>query len=70
MIRNHRSGVEDLWQKTIYDEEQKPHKVPSARYGRGRRWRARYVDDTGQERSRAFDRKSDAQAGSTSAPQN
>lgn len=62
MQRNHRFGVEDLWQKTVYDADRKPHKVPSARDGRGKRWRARYVDDAGQERSQAFDRKVDAQA--------
>lgn len=60
--RNHRSGVEDLWQKTVYDENRQPRKVPSARNGRGKRWRARYVDDAGHERTQAFDRKSDAVA--------
>ena len=62
MQRNRRSGVEDLWGKTVYDDEGKPRKVPSARDGRGKRWRARYVDDVGSERTRAFDRKTDAQA--------
>jgi integrase len=62
MQRNRRSGVEDLWQKTVYDEAGKPHKVPSARDCRGKRWRARYVDDAGHERTQAFDRKTDAQA--------
>ena len=28
--RNYRSGVEDLWQKTVYDENRQPRKVPSA----------------------------------------
>ena len=28
------------------------------RYGKGRRWRARYTDPDGKERSRSFDKKS------------
>jgi Site-specific recombinase XerD len=51
--RTRRAGVEDLWRKRDGS--------PSARAGRGLRWRARYVDDTGVERSHAFDRKVDAQ---------
>jgi integrase len=62
MTRNRRFGVEDLWQKTVYDEDRKPCKIPSARDGQGKRWRARYVDDAGQERTQAFDRKTDAVA--------
>lgn len=60
MKRNRRFGVEDLWNKTVYDENRNPQTVPSARHGKGRRWRARYVDNDGQERTQAFDRKSDA----------
>jgi len=37
-------------------------RVPSKRNGLGSRWRARYVDDAGRERTKAFGRKSDAQA--------
>ena len=58
--RNRRSGVEDRWRKTIRvgDVEQK---VPSANDGKGKRWRARYVDDLGTEHAKGFDRKVDAQ---------
>ena len=58
--RNRRSGVEDRWTKTIKvgDSEQK---VPSANDGKGKRWRARYVDDLGTEHAKGFDRKVDAQ---------
>ena len=35
---------------------------PSAAHGRGKRWRARYVDDQGRERAQGFVRKTDAQA--------
>ncbi|WAX56602.1 site-specific integrase [Jatrophihabitans cynanchi] len=51
--RRRRAAVEDLWRKRDGS--------PSARAGRGLRWRARYVDDTGTERSQAFERKVDAQ---------
>lgn len=59
---NRRAGVADLWTKTIRDENGKPERVPSARHGLGKRWRARYVNDEGQEQTKAFDRKSHAQA--------
>lgn len=52
--RNRRSGVEDRWRKQ--------DGTPSANDGKGRRWRARYVDDDGQEREKLFDRRVDAKA--------
>ena len=36
--------------------------VPSSEHGRGLRWRARYVDDEGQQHSKMFERRSAAQA--------
>ena len=51
--RNKRSGVEALWIKT--------DGTPSARHGRGKRWRARYVDAAGKEHTRAFTTKVRAQ---------
>jgi integrase len=55
MARNRRGGaVIDLW--TGRDG------APTARHGRGKRWRARFVDDTGRERTQAFDKKGDAEA--------
>lgn len=51
--RNRRAGVEDLWRKS--------DGTPSARNGRGKRWRARWVDDQGRERTESFTRKIDAQ---------
>lgn len=59
--RNRRSGVEDRWTKTIRDAAGNETKVPSAAHGKGKRWRARYVDEHGQERARGFARKVDAQ---------
>ncbi|MBY0288122.1 MAG: site-specific integrase [Mycobacteriaceae bacterium] len=60
--RNRRAGVEDRWTKTVRDEHGNSQKVASVRHGKGLRWLARYVDDSGLERSKAFNRKSDAQA--------
>jgi integrase len=59
--RNRRAGVEDRWRRTIRDEHGNTKTVPSASYGRGSRWRARYVDDSGSEHARGFSRKVDAQ---------
>jgi hypothetical protein len=59
--RNRRTGVEDRWTKTVRDEHGNNKKVPSANDGKGKRWRARYVDDQGHERAKAFDRKRDAE---------
>jgi integrase len=62
MKRNRRAGVEDRWTKTVRDEHGNTKTVPSANDGKGKRWRARYVDDQGHERAKAFTRKADAQA--------
>lgn len=59
--RNRRSGVEDLWHKTVRKPDSTTEKVPSKLYGKGKRWRARYVDDSGEEHTRRFERKADAQ---------
>jgi hypothetical protein len=55
------AGVDDLWTKTVPDHDGNTRTVPSARDGRGMRWRARYVDDLGREHTKAFTRKADAQ---------
>lgn len=60
--RNRRSSVEDRWYRTARDENNRPHRVPSANHGKGSRWRARYVDEGGQEHAKGFHRKVDAQA--------
>lgn len=60
MVRNRRAGVEDRWTKTIKVGEV-DKKVPSANHGKGKRWRARYVDDLGTEHAKGFDKKVDAQ---------
>lgn len=57
--RNRRSGVEDRWHLAKRDAS--GNLVRSAKYGTGKRWRARYVDEIGQEREKLFGRKVDAQ---------
>ena len=53
MTRNRRAGVEDRWTTAAGE--------PSASHGKGKRWRARYVDDRGREHAKGFARKVDAQ---------
>ena len=57
--RNRRSGVEDRWTKTVRVDG-KLQTVPAAAHGSGKRWRARYVDETGTEHAKGFARKADA----------
>jgi hypothetical protein len=52
MKRNRRAGVEDRWTKTVRDELGKTQTVPSANHGKGKRWRARYVDERSREHAR------------------
>jgi integrase len=58
--------VEDRWYPTVVvvdpvTGEKTKKKVKSERCGKGKRWRARYVDPNGVERSRSFDTKAAAQ---------
>jgi len=52
-------SVDDLW----YLTKRGPtgERLKSKRYGRGKRWRCRYTDATGQPRTRFFERKADAE---------
>ncbi|MGW2664664.1 tyrosine-type recombinase/integrase [Nocardia tengchongensis] len=64
--RNPRAGVEDLWHKSVVEVDpatgrKTRKKVQSERFGRGKRWRARYVDPNGNERGPSFDTKKAAQ---------
>lgn len=56
--RNRRAGVEDLWR--MRDRETN-ELVPTRRDGKGMRWRARWIDPSGVEKTKAFRRKVDAQ---------
>ena len=49
--------VQDLW----YSPRQAGKPQPTARHGNGKRWKARYIDPDGRERSRTFARKQDAE---------
>jgi integrase len=60
-VRNRRAGVEDRWTKSVRDANGVQRAVPSANHGKGKRWRARYVDADGREVARGFGRKIDAQ---------
>lgn len=59
--RRQRAGVEDRWNRTIRDEYGNTHTLPSANFGKGSRWRARYVDENGREHAKAFTTKRSAQ---------
>jgi integrase len=47
--------IEDRWEKNVNGQ-----RLRTARFGQGNRWRARYLDPQGRERSRTFARKIDA----------
>ncbi|WP_024448091.1 tyrosine-type recombinase/integrase [Mycolicibacterium iranicum] len=59
--RNRRAGIEDRWRKTVRHPDGTKETVPSANDGKGSRWKARYVDDDGNEREKLFAKKADAQ---------
>lgn len=48
--------IEDRWERDVDGQ-----RVRTDRHGRGDRWRARWLDPDGQERSRSFARKIDAE---------
>jgi integrase len=47
--------VQDRWERIVDGQ-----RVRTNRYGQGKRWQARYLDPEGRERTRAFDRKQEA----------
>ncbi|MEU5764271.1 tyrosine-type recombinase/integrase [Nocardia sp. NPDC047648] len=65
--RNPRSGIEDRWYPTVVvtdpvtGAKSKKKEKSAERFGKGKRWRARYVDPNGVERSQSFDTKVEAQ---------
>ncbi|GAA0432514.1 hypothetical protein Aca07nite_19680 [Actinoplanes capillaceus] len=46
--------IQDRWYKTEKDENGKPHRVKTDRYGTGLRYRARYIGPDGTEQSQSF----------------
>ncbi|MFI9556141.1 tyrosine-type recombinase/integrase [Nonomuraea endophytica] len=53
--------VKDLWTKTVRHPDGRKEKAKSARYGKGKRWLAVWLDPNGKECSQAFARKADAE---------
>lgn len=52
--------TEDRWHITVRNPDGSTTRQRSPRYDTGKRWRVRYEDADGSERSRSFDRKEDA----------
>ncbi|WP_027344834.1 tyrosine-type recombinase/integrase [Hamadaea tsunoensis] len=46
--------VEDRWYREILGPDKKKERVPTARHGVGLRYRVRYIDPAGRERSKSF----------------
>lgn len=62
ITRHQRAGIDDRWHKKVKDSDGKIRKERSAVYGKVTRWRVRWVDDSGREHTRVFERRPDAQA--------
>ena len=60
--RHQRAGIDDRWHKRVKGPDGKMRTERSAVYGTVTRWRVRWVDDMGQEHTKVFQRKPDAQA--------
>lgn len=56
------SHIEDRWFRAVAGPGGRAAKEARPRNGVGRRWRVRYEDPDGNERSRSFDKKADADA--------
>jgi integrase len=62
ITRNERAGIDDRWHKRVKEPNGTMRTERSAVYGKVSRWRVRWVDSTGAERTKSFQRKPDAQA--------
>jgi integrase len=62
ITRNERAGIDDRWHKRVKEIDGSMRTERSAVYGKVSRWRVRWVDSTGAERTKTFQRKPDAQA--------
>lgn len=56
-----KAWVDDAWWKTVKDGDRKT-RVKSAAYGKGKRWRARWYDEQGRQREKAFRTQDEAKA--------
>lgn len=61
-VRHQRAGIDDRWHKKVKGSDGEIRKERSAVDGKVTRWRVRWVDDSGGERTRVFERRPDAQA--------
>lgn len=61
MTRNQRAGIDDRWHKRVKQDDGTMTTERSAVYGKVKRWRVRWVDASGKENTKVFDRKPDAQ---------
>lgn len=61
-IRHQRAGIDDRWHKKVKGSDGEIRKERSAVYGKVTRWRVRWVDESGWEYTRVFERRPDAQA--------
>lgn len=52
-------AVDDTWYRAKKDDD--GQRVKTAKYGRGKRYRVRYTNDTGQPKEQMFERKVDAE---------
>jgi integrase len=59
--RHQRAGIDDRWTKRVKGPDGKMRTERSAVYGKVSRWRVRWVDGGGEERTKSFQRKPDAQ---------
>jgi len=60
--RNQRAGIDDRWHKKVRGSDGKTRTERSSVYDRVTRWRVRWVDESGTERTKSFARKEDAKA--------
>ena len=60
--RNQRAGIDDRWHKKVKGPDGKIHTERSVLYGQVTRWRVRWVDESGRELTKVFDRKAAAEA--------
>lgn len=60
-VRHQRAGIDDRWHKRGKGPDGKVRTERSSLYRKVTRWRVRWVDDSGHEKSKSFDRKPDAQ---------
>ena len=54
--RNQRAGIDDRWHKKVKGPDGKIHTERSVLYGQVTRWRVRWVDESGRELTKVFDR--------------